>query len=86
MNSAFIKLGQIRKVTFSTFRGALSGNGGFYEYEQDVTRNCRVVISRFGALKWQIVKRKDQRNWDWAINTDQEVLDNLTLSEVEILN
>jgi len=81
-----MKLGQIRKVTFSTFRGALSGNGGFYEYDQDVTRNCRIVISRFGNLKWQIVKRKNQHLWDWALDTDQEVLDGLELNEVEILN
>ncbi|WP_417623083.1 hypothetical protein [Parasphingorhabdus sp.] len=81
-----MKLGQIRKVTFSTFRGALSGNGGFYEYDQDVTRNCRIVISRFGNLKWQIVKRKNQHLWDWALDTDQEVLDSLELNEVEILN
>ena len=81
-----MKIGQIRKITFTTFRGALSGNGGFYEYEQDVTRNCRVVISRFGKLKWQIVKKKNQSDWDWALDTDQEVLDSLTLSEVEILN
>ncbi len=77
-----MKIGQIRKITFSTFRGALSANGGFYEYDQDVTRNCRVVISRFGTLKWQIVKRKGQSDWDWALNTDQDVLDSLELNEV----
>jgi len=77
-----MRLGQIRKITFSTFRGALAGNGGFYEYEQDVTRNCRVVISSFGTIKWQIVKKKNQSDWDWALNTDQEVLDNLELNDV----
>ena len=77
-----MRLGQIRKITFSTFRGALASNGGFYEYEQDVTRNCRVVISSFGTLKLQIVKKKNQSDWDWALNTDQEVLDNLELNDV----
>lgn len=77
-----MRIGQIRKITFSTFRGALSGNGGFYEFEQDVTRNCRVVLSKFGTLKWQIVKRKNQHQWDWALEADQEVLDNLELNEV----
>lgn len=81
-----MRVGQIRKVTFSTFRGALSGNGGFYELDQDVTRNCRVVISNLGVLKWQIVKRKDQHKWDWALETDQGVLDSLELNEVKILN
>lgn len=77
-----MKIGQIRKITFSTFRGALSGNGGFYEFEQDVTRNCRVVLSNFGTLKWQIVRRKNQHLWYWALGTDQEVLNNLELNEV----
>ncbi len=76
--SEWIRVG----VTFPTFRGAISGNGGFYEYEQDVTRNCRVVLSKFGVLKWQIVKRKGQTDWDWALGTDQEALDNLELNEV----
>lgn len=77
-----MKIGQIRKITFSTLRGAISGNGGFYEYDQDVTRNCRVVMSRFGSLKWQIVKRRGQSDWDWALDTDQEILDSLKLNEV----
>tara|TARA_R100000541_G_C1873302_1_gene81208 strand:+ start:156 stop:398 length:243 start_codon:yes stop_codon:yes gene_type:complete len=77
-----MKIGQIKKVTFTTFRVTGSESGGVYEFEQDVTRNCRVVLSKFGGLKWQIVKKKNQHLWDWALGTDQEVLDNLELNEV----
>ncbi len=78
-----MKIGQIRKITFSTLRGGLGANGGFCEFDSHTTRKCRVVMGAFKQLKWQIVKRdKHQQDWDYYFRTDQHVLDLMELNEV----
>lgn len=70
-----MKLGQIKKITFSTLRVGYS-YGGAFECEEQVTRNCRLVLDKYKRLKWQIVKKNGQKDWDYFLSVDQECLDN----------
>ena len=70
-----MKVGQIKKITFHTLRVGCS-YGGVFEYDEQVTRNCRLVLDKSKNLKWQIVKKKEQCEWDYFLSVDQECLDN----------
>jgi len=71
-----MKLRQIKKVSFWTLRnGVASGGGVIFDIDTKVTRLCRVVRVADG-LKWQIIKKKHQHEWDYFLEQDQECLDN----------
>jgi len=70
------KLYRAVKIEFWSLRCSLSLNLGVTEHDIEVERIARRVP--FGdSWKWVICTNGKQGLWDWALNTDQEVLDNI---------
>lgn len=80
-----MRVGQIRKIKFGSLRAGYSYYGGAFEADEYVTRNCRLILDKNGALKWQIIKKKDQGDWDYCLEVDQECLDNTPFEELEFI-
>ena len=71
-----MKLRQIKKVRFWSLRNGIGSSGGvLFDCDTQVKRLCRVVRVADG-LKWQIIKKKYQHEWDYYLEQDQECLDN----------
>lgn len=63
-------------ITFGTLRDELSeGYGVMFDCDADTVRKCRRVACD-GGWKWQIVNYYQDRDWDWSLEQDKEILDN----------
>jgi hypothetical protein len=64
------------KIKFWSLRnGVGSGLGVLFDIDTEVTRTCRRVLY-LGGWKWQLVRYYQDRDWDWCLEQDKEVLDN----------
>ena len=70
-----MKARQIKKVTFWSLRADWC-TGAYREVDEEITRLCRCVRTETG-LKWQLVLKKNQHEWDYCLDVDQECLDNI---------
>ena len=79
------KLYRVVKIRFSSLRNGIGGCGGVeFDCDEMVERKARRVRTNAG-WKWQIPDLDKLALWDWVADTDQEVLDNSDLEEIEIL-
>lgn len=63
-------------IKFWSLRYGLGSNMGVTEYDCQVERKCRRVITKDNGWKWQIVNYYPSYIWDSSLEQDKEVLDN----------
>ena len=61
----------------------LRSYAGTFDNDVQVTRKCRRVRCA-GGWKWQLIRYYQDREWDWPIELDKEILDEYG-SEMEVL-
>jgi len=69
------KLYALTKIKFSSLRDGMGENYGIIlDIDTDVIRNCRRVLCDDG-WKWQIVNYNRDKDWDYGLRQDKEILD-----------
>lgn len=64
-------------IRFSSLRNAIGSSGGvIFDVDTMVERKVR-RISYEGGWKFQIINADKIREWDWFVDTDQEVLNEI---------
>ena len=62
-------------ITFSTLRIGIGENlGVIFDMDTMVERKCIRVAIKDG-WKWQLVNYLKDRDWDWGLEQDMEILD-----------
>ena len=72
-----VKLYRPIKATFSSLRPGLGDNYGvIFDLDKEVTRKVmRVIVP--GGWKWQLLDTKALWLWDYFVEVDQDVLDEI---------
>ncbi|MCP5018959.1 MAG: hypothetical protein GY938_27330 [Ketobacter sp.] len=64
-------------IKFSSLRAGLGGNlGVVFDIDTMVEREAMRVRTE-GGWKWQIKNLSATLEWDWCVETDQEILDEI---------
>lgn len=79
------KLYRVIKIEFSSLRNGLGSNYGvIFDIDTMVTRKVRRVLCP-GGWKWQIRDLHELWEWDYFVDTDQEILNEIGMDTDDVI-
>jgi hypothetical protein len=75
-NRSLPKFGAPKTIIFSSLRTGFSNGGAIFDVDTVVKRKC-MRVKTGDSWKWQIVNILSLMKFDFIVDTDQEVLDEI---------